>query len=377
MPLEKKPKLPSVLILQDFEPDDQLMMMWLDLYLNFHISFLIVVVSPNPAEHVEGTKKLFATTNSGRQITKVVQGARYYRTPEGQTMFDIDQEQDARIFKEFEDFFSSAEYNSIDIILATTCYALMHPWKPSYLKKTRIVYHMGGLGTPYVDKDTKETVTPLGFNWRVGTQYAHDFLEQIPSWKRIILEPSFYTPSIQKHFKISQPVSICPRHYKRAFETLGRVLERYKEKSTARLLLENNKRYLVPMLVKMEKAVKENPENEYEIRRYYPDKGQEHLYFGPADTLLAFAYIVREVERKEEYARVETKKIALPKTVIKDGVKSTMQCEYEVQSISFVDHDYFDILLGNAFARIGITLETNEFLAKKKVGREEKNPHNK
>jgi hypothetical protein len=290
------------------EPDDVVMLLLFDSNIPLDIPFTIIAVSPSPTEHAEFISKFLAKTGSGRKMNVIV-GAKY--TLDG--TFSISDSQSAHLAKELKSLYTNAKDESINVILTTPCYALMHNWQDDWIDKIHMIYHQGGLdikGGP-------------GFNWKIGMHYAHEFMTKIPQKKVTILETDFYVNDMMDKFKM-KTASICPRTFKRAFQTLENILINVGGDSALQMLVDYNHAF-----------VKRQIDNGYD--RFYPDKDQAHLWFCPADILLGIAYLNIEIFGNTRMAPVKLKQIPLEDKT------------YTAQCISGFNYQQADYLLEVSF----------------------------
>lgn len=260
------------LILQDCEPDDYLAMMVIYSMVSKIDPTLVITVSPKAKEHTQITKDLFKELCTRVQVdplylahVPIYEGATYKRDEvTGETIF-IEPE-DQSYIDAMVKFFDEAPEESVDVYLMTTCYALMGHWKDEWTSKIRCVYHMGGVGV-----DEKG----YGFNWRVGFKWVEPMLQKIPYGRLILLETRFYNPFFKKNF--DGIVSICPRTFPKFTNLISELLE--KGDTLIHDLVTHNYNWISRML-----------EDWPDGRQFYPDKGKEHLYFGPSDVCLALFF---------------------------------------------------------------------------------------
>ena len=255
----------KVLICTDVEPDDFFAMMVLEIEYASNIEFFILVVSPDPKYHTELTIKLFNAMNTKRKVT-IRQGARYGRDIDG----GFEEPKDQSYVKELNEFMKNSK---IEVFLLTTCYALMKHWDPEWEENIKMIYHMGGEG---IGKKGS-----LGFNWKVGPEYAKMMLRKISYEKILIFETAYYNPKFIKEFPyeglngVDGIVSICPRTFPL---TLKVIQDKIKDGvEVFNLLIEHNKEWVNAILSDWKEG-----------KKFYPDEGQEYLYFEPADIFTVF-----------------------------------------------------------------------------------------
>jgi hypothetical protein len=267
------------LILHDCEPDDKVAIAHIYGVLPTTIPMLLLTVSPQPHQHTREIIELIdhikpKDPENARELT-ILSGAKYGNNIEGKFKEPEDQSYAIKL----NNFIMGAPDNSVIVHMLTTCYSLMKHWKDEWATKIRIVFNMGGEGVPRLDKEGKimkdetgKDIKTLGFNYRVGTEYVHDFMTKIPLEKRIILETNIYNPEFKRKF--NGIVSICPR----TFVNFSAILmEEYIALNPfVKCLVDSNKLWVDSQLQGWEEGGK-----------YYPDKKMKHFYFGPADILLA------------------------------------------------------------------------------------------
>ncbi len=303
-----------VIAFVDCEPDDDTMLAELKICLQRKIPLEVFVDSPSPTTHTKGCREYLENMHAGERPLNVTEGARYYSVEvngKKESRFEISDEQDRAVRARLDNLMKEAEHESVDVLLATTCYALMERWRPEWLDKIRVVYHMGGMGL--------NPKLPIGFNWRVGTPYAHKLMETIPPKKLVLLEPRFYNPDMIEKLGYA---SVCPKTFPEAFDALDSVLC-FKD-TALHTLIDHNKQWLA----KNGTLDKPNPQ-------YYPDKENIHLWFGPADILLGYAYIEREFGHGR--TKSELKEIKLEDKT------------YMAQSIVEIDYKHFEDFLSSTF----------------------------